>query len=306
MTVRKFLFRLFGFAENYCDSTDESGMFVRFTNRCPNHCRFCIEKNCVKSWKNVSGKELAEKTNSSGRTFVSVGGGEPCLNMDRLLEYVENVSPGITLTYLVTSLPKTCLDRLDVLKRVIERVGLIDIASHGTTNEEDEAVFGTPLGYDKQALIRKLAGMYPDKVYVSCVLRKSAFRDFGDLARRVGYYYGNGVRNLYLNEMCLDRPFEKDPDFVSIDDLMAASGMKRFGSAFTHPCKLWISDMFEKDFPGVRVGVRRRCFRCGAGPELTWGDMIKTFIGRLERPRAATPVLNNNGLITDWYPAVNG
>lgn len=301
--LRKAIFRLFGWAENYCDSTDEAGMFVRFTNRCPNRCRFCIERNCDRSWKNVSGSELARITNESGRKYVSIGGGEPCLDMDRLVEYVEGVDSSVTLTYLVTSLPKQCEDRLEDFEKVIRRVGLVDIASHGVTNREDEAVFGSRLGYDKQAFIHRLALKYPDKVYVSCVMRKSAFRDFNDLLARAGYYYALGVRHLYLNEMCLDVPFERDPDFVSIDDLFAASGMKRFGSAFTHTCKLDISGYFEKSLPGLEVKVRRRCFRCGSGLKTTWGDVFKTLVNALTLRRQATPVLNNNGLVTDWYPA---
>jgi len=300
--IRKAAFKAFGWAENYCDSTDETGMFVRFSNKCPNHCAFCIEKDCVKSWKNASGLELAKKTNESGRVFVSVGGGEPCLDIDRLLEYVENVDPSVTLTYLVTSLPKTCLDRLSDFERVISRFKLIDIASHGVSNEEDEETFGAKLGYDKQALIENLAKKFQDKIYVSCVMRKSKLRDFSDLVRRAEHYYAIGVRHLYLNEMCLNRPFEKDPDFVSIDDLSAASRMKRFGSAFTHTCKLDISGFFSKRFPGLTVAVRRRCFRCGAGDRLTWGDVLKTAVNRMTLRKQATPVLNNNGLITDWYP----
>lgn len=301
-TFRRVVFKAFGWAENYCDSTDRDGMFVRFTNRCPNSCPFCIEKGCVKSWKNASGLELAKRTNESGRKFISVGGGEPCLDMDRLLEYVENVSPDITLTYLVTSLPKTCLDRLCDFERVIGRVNLVDIASHGTSNKEDEETFGAKLGYDKQALIAGLASRFPDKTYVSCVMRKSRLASFSDLVRRAEHYYEIGVRHLYLNEMCLNKPFERDPDFVSIDDLLAADGMKRFGSAFTHTCKLDISGFFSERFPGLTVAVRRRCFRCGAGDTLTWGDVAKTAFNRLTLRKQATPVLNNNGLITDWYP----
>lgn len=303
--VRRVFSRAFGWAENPCDGLSPGSMFVRFTNKCPNRCRFCIERDCVRSWKDAPGRELARITNESGVSSVSIGGGEPCINLDRLLEYLDALDERIRVLYIATSLPKICAFRKQDLVRAARRADLLDVSSHGVTDEEDEAAYGAPLGYGKQALVAELAEEIPDRLCVSCVLRRSAGWKFDDLVRRAEHYYKTGVRRLYLNEMCLDSPFRRDPDFVPLREVVAGSPAEELvpESPFTGGCRTDLSPAFSGRFPGLSVEARLRCFRCGGQAEASWGDVLKAAAGCLTGRRQAALVLNNNGIITDWYPA---
>lgn len=294
--------RTLRFAVCYCDTTDKDTVFVRFTSRCPNACPFCFDRAMPHERELASARELAEKTNLLGRK-VMLSGGEPCVDMKRLAEYVDALDPEkAKVACIMTSLPKQAWDSKDELKRLIRKCGMIDISSHWITDAADERVYGCRLGYGKQAFISELAREFPEKVFVSCVLTKSMYRNETDVEERLSHYWKAGVRNFYLNEIGTTRPFEKDPEYVAIGDLLPDTGIKAaYGSAFCRGCKVDLSRYFETDYPGITVKARRRCFRCGSGTE-TWGDVVKTFVNWAFRmDKRATPVLNENGEITPWF-----
>lgn len=302
MEFRRLLFKALGLTVNHCDYTDSENLTVRLTGRCRNNCKFCIERKSGTVLTDAPIEELIEKVNSSRFKRIMATGGEPCLDMNRLVKFFECLNKDITVSYLNTSLPIEAYRRKDELKRVIERCELIDISAHGNSNEEDAEAFGRDIGYDKQSFIAELAQWNPKKVYVSCVMRASHFRDMDDVRSRVRHYYGMGIRNLYLNELGNDRAFERDADFVALDELLERSGYRTFGSPYTRGCKTDISALFQDEFPGVSVKVRRRCFLCGAGETVDLMDLFKFWVNKHFRMRIANVILNSDGTSTYNYP----
>lgn len=305
--IGEILWKLFKFKTNYCDDSDLETLFVRFLSACPNKCKFCIDAGCTKLDRLVGGREFAKMVEKNTRKHIMIGGGEPCLDMLRLHEFVTGLPSNTVVESLMTSLPKTAFDHQDLLDEILQRCKIIDISSHGNSDEEDEAVYNVKLGYSKQEFIRKLVSKFPEKVFVSCVMTASRFKSLYEIKQRLKHYTKLGVKNFYLNEIGNNKPFEVADDYISIDELYRRSHEEfKFGSAFSDGCKIDLTSTFAKDHPGISVKCRRRCFRCGAGDNLSWRDVLKQWIQakmKLE-VKMATPVLHGNGDTTAWFSEV--
>ena len=306
--IGKFFWKLFRFKTNYCDDSDFETLFVRFLSACPNKCKFCFDANCTKLDNLVSGVELAKKVEKSGRKHIMISGGEPCLDMQRLYDFIVSLPNDVMIESLMTSLPKSAFEHKDLLEVIIQRCKLIDISTHGNSNEEDEAIYGVKLGYNKQDFIKELASKFPEKVFISCVMTASRFKSLYEIKQRLKHYYTKlRVKNFYFNEVGDNKPFKEADDYISIDELYSRSHEDfKFGTAFSDGCKIDLSKTFIEDFPGIMVKCRRRCFRCGAGDNLSWRDVIKQWIQakmRLEI-KMATPVLHGDGKATAWFSEV--
>lgn len=108
--IGEFLWKLFRFKTNYCDDSDFETLFVRFLSACPNKCKFCFDASCTKLDNLVSGAELAKKVEKSERKHIMISGGEPCLDMQRLHEFVMNLPSDVVVESLMTSLPKSAFE----------------------------------------------------------------------------------------------------------------------------------------------------------------------------------------------------
>ena len=305
--IGKFLWKLLRFKQNYCDDSDFETLFVRFLSACPNRCKFCFDVNCKKLENLMSGAELANLVKKSGRKHIMISGGEPCLDMQRLHEFVISLPSDVVVESLMTSLPKMAFEHKDLLDEILQRCKLIDISTHGNSNEEDEDVYGVKLGYDKQDFIKELASKFPEKVFVSCVMVASRFKSLYEIKQRLKHYAMLGVKNFYFNEVGDNKPFEPASDYISIDELYSRSHEDfKFGTAFSDGCKIDLTSTFADDYPGIIVKCRRRCFRCGAGDNLSWRDVIKQWIQASLRinPKIATPVLHGDGKATAWFSEV--
>lgn len=305
--IGEFLWKLFRFKTNYCDDSDFETLFVRFLSDCPNKCKFCFDAGCTKLGNLVSGAELAKKVERSGRKHIMISGGEPCLDMQRLHEFVMGLPSDVVVESLMTSLPKSAFENKYLLAEILQRCKLIDISTHGNSDEEDEAVYGVKLEYSKQDFIKELASKFPEKVFVSCVMVASRFKSLYEIKQRLKHYTMLGVKNFYFNEVGDNKPFEIASDYISIDELYSRSHEDfKFGTAFSDGCKIDLTSTFAEDYPEVIVKCRRRCFRCGAGDNLSWRDVIKQWIQARMRSelKMATPVLHGDGRATAWFSEV--
>lgn len=298
--------RLFKFEKNFCDEDDQKCLFVRFTNACPNRCKFCFDRGCRILETEMSGKELAEAIveKHPSRTHLMVSGGEPLLDVKRLHEFIMSLPAEYQIESLMTSLPKTAFESKELFFELLERCKVLDISTHGNSNEDDEAVYGSKLEYDKQAFMSELAKRFPDKVYASCVLTASRFSSLHEIKQRISHYTKLGIKNFYLNEVGNSEIFKEATDYISIDELFSRSHEDfPFGSAFSYGCKIDLSEIFHQWFSkDVIVKCRRRCYRCGHGNNLTWKDVLKQYIQTSCMPqRTATPVMHGDGKTTAWF-----
>jgi len=302
--------RLFKFETNYCDVDDNDELFIRFTDACPNKCKFCFDAGCRKLEHEKSGAELAREVleKHASRKHLMISGGEPLLDPGRLLEFLNALPEDYVVESLMTSLPEAAFKEKDKLAEILKRCKILDISTHGNSNEEDEETYGRKFnGYDKQKFIQELASQWPDKTYVSCVLQESKFKTLYEVKGRIRHYLGElGVKNFYFNEVGNSEPFVKASDYISIEELFSRSHEEfpAKKSAFCYGCKLDMTKVFKQWFPDVAVvKCRRRCYRCGAGEEsLGWLDVLKQFIQTRCLPRReATPVLHGDGKTTAWF-----
>ena len=299
INFRRKMFKLFKFEENYCDFEDKFSLHVRFTSRCPNRCEWCLDKYCAHNAEDeASGKKMAEVANWSERKLMQVSGGEPMLNIDRLHEFFMNVNKGVKLN-LNTYLPKTAYDNREKAYEIFDRCNMIEISCQGISNEEDEATYKTKLNYDKYAFIEELATRYADKIHINTILDKNKTKTMDDLRRLIDWYYSIGIRNFYFKEIG-DSKGKQFKDYISFNEILKNSGMKKLLPAFSYGCRPDLSRLFAKEYPGIYVRVKRWCFFEG-GEKLTWIDKFKLWLNFNFLRKDSSIVLNENGLFSFWF-----
>lgn len=298
INFRKKMFKLFKFEENYCDYEDRFSVHVRFTDVCPNKCKWCLDQKCVKGNKKASGKEMAKMTNFLKRKMVQVSGGEPLIDMNRIYEFFQNLDEGPKIN-INTYLPKTAYDNQDKLFEIFDKCNMIEISCQGTCNEEDEAVYGTKLGYDKYAFIKELAKRYSDKIHINCVLDRNKIATMHDIEDFFKFFYSFGIKNFYIKEMGKTPPGSYE-EYISINEILKNSNMKQLRSAYCYGCRPDVSYLFEKDFPGIYVRLKRWC-QFEGGEKLTLLDKFKFWLNYNFLSKRALIILNENGAYSDWF-----
>ena len=109
INFRKLMFKFFKFEENYCDYEDRFSLHIRFTDKCPNKCEWCLDKYGIKGNKNASGKEMAKRANFLEREQLQISGGEPLIDMNRIYEFFQNINDKVKIN-LNTFLPKAAYE----------------------------------------------------------------------------------------------------------------------------------------------------------------------------------------------------
>ena len=299
INFRKLMFKFFRFEENYCDNEDRFSLHIRFTDKCPNKCKWCLDKDCKKGQKNASGKEMAEMANIlKNREVMQISGGEPLINMKRIYEFFENINDKVKLN-LNTYLPKTAFLNKDKLYKIFDRCNMIEISCQGLTNEEDEEVYKSPLKYDKHAFIKELAKRYSDKIHINYVLDKTKVQNIDDLNKFIEYFWNMGIKNFYFKEMGNTKPIQYE-NYISLNTILKNSKLKTLKSCFSYGCRPEISYLFNEKWPGIFVKCKRWCYFEG-GNKLTIIDKFKCWLNINFLNKKPSIVLNENGKFSFWF-----
>ena len=92
------------FKINACDGIYSNCLDVRFTKSCDNNCSFCIEKNGIDNLGETNVNQMIVNTIKSNKKTVLILGGEPFLNLNKLLQYIKGIRSYVQNIYITTSL----------------------------------------------------------------------------------------------------------------------------------------------------------------------------------------------------------
>ena len=250
--------------KNSCDGYYRS-MDVRVTKKCDNNCSFCIEKNGEHSLGATNDEKIISGINSSDVNDILLLGGEPLLELKKVINIVENIDPNKNV-YLTTALPKTIIDDDDDDDISIDMMYLMDmldglnISFHGTTNEENMEVLKASSNHNRLNLINRLANRYPDKVRVCINLVKGCIDDTRKLMTVIDMLYKNGVRKIKINEL------QHTPElYVSIEKVLN----RKWKSPYAHGCQTIVK---EGD---LEITYKRSCFIVEPSLNPSIADFIK-------------------------------
>lgn len=267
------------FKINSCDGIYDS-LDVRFTKACDNRCEFCIEKDGLPSLGDTKVAELIKATIGSGKSDILILGGEPLLNPENVLEYIEGVRKYVTSIYLTTSLPKiTSYGKgLDYLKNIIGLLDGINISVHHYEDRINNDVLKSTNPYDRihflETLLRDTS--IADKVRVCCNLVSGYIDTQESINEFLIHMHNIGVKNVKLNEL----------QNVSVDAYVAFEDVYnlKLKSPFAYGCQTDITDKIRFN-SGMRVTLKRSCF-CNKDRSIakaTIPDLVKCIAKRLNK-----------------------
>lgn len=113
---------------NSCDGIYNDSLDVRFTKSCDNRCEFCIERHGIDSLGKTDISKLIKKTIISGKKNILILGGEPLLNIEDTLEYVEGIRDYVDHIYLTTSLPESISQNYDCFLQIMKYLDGLNIS----------------------------------------------------------------------------------------------------------------------------------------------------------------------------------
>lgn len=267
--------------KNSCDGYYRS-MDVRVTKKCDNNCSFCIEKNGAHSLGETDTENIISSINSSDVNDILLLGGEPLLELTKVINIVENIDPNKKV-YLTTSLPNTIIDDDDDISidmmYLMDMLDGLNISFHGTTDEENIEILKASSNHSRLKLINKLANLYPQKVRVCVNLVKGCIDDKPKLMNTIDMLYKNGVRKIKINEL------QHTPElYVSIEKILN----RKWDSPYAYGCQ---TNVKEGD---LEITYKRSCFIVEPSLKPSIADFIKIFIKKLK-------LVKNNGKFCVCY-----
>lgn len=281
--------------KNSCDGYYRS-MDVRVTKKCDNNCSFCIEKNGVHSLGETDDENIISSINSSDVNDILLLGGEPLLELKKVINIVENINTNKNV-YLTTALPNTIMDDNDDISidmmYLMDMLDGLNISFHGATNEENMEVLKASSNHNRLRLINRLSNLYPDKVRVCINLVKGCIDDTPKLMNVINMLYKNGVRKIKINEL------QHTPElYVSIEKVLN----RKWKSPYAHGCQTKVN---EGD---LEITYKRSCFIVEPSLSPSISDFIKIFIKKLKliKNNGKFCVCYENGTVSNqWLTRVN-
>ena len=280
--------------KNSCDGYYRS-MDVRVTKKCDNNCSFCIEKNGECSLGETNDKKIIESINSVDIDDILLLGGEPLLELKKVINIVENVNPNKKV-YLTTSLPNTIIDEDDISIDMMYLMDMIDglnISFHGGNDEENINTLQASSKHSRLKLINRLSNLYPDKVRVCINLVKGCIDDTPKLMNVINMLYKNGVRKIKINEL------QHTPElYVSIEKILN----RKWKSPYAHGCQTKVN---EGD---LEITYKRSCFIVEPSLNPSLADFIKIIIKKFGfvKNNGKFCVCYENGMVSNkWITRVD-
>ena len=281
--------------KNSCDGYYRS-MDVRVTKKCDNNCSFCIEKNGMHSLGETDSEKIIRSINSADVTDILLLGGEPLLELPKVVNIVENIDPNKKV-YLTTSLPNTVLnDDNDMSMNMLYLMDMLDglnISFHGGNDEENINTLQASSKHSRLKLINRLANLYPDKVRVCINLVKGHIDNEYKLLDVIDMLYKNGVRKIKVNEL------QHTPDlYVSIEKILN----RKWKSPYAYGCQ---TIAYEGDF---EITYKRSCFIVEPSLNPSIADFIKIIIKKLGfvKNNGKFCVCYENGMVSNqWITRVD-
>lgn len=275
---------MFGFlkVKNSCDGLYSNSLDVRFTKACDNKCGFCIEREGVNSLGVTNVKNLIESTKASKQETILILGGEPFLEVDKLLSYVKGIRNYVKEIYITTSIPKT-LDINDT--KVLNIIGLIDGLNVSLQHYSSDINNDVLVASNRFNRIDRLKNILKDdsianKVRVSINLCKGYIDTKEEIDTFIDTMVSINCKHIKINEL------------QEVDEDLYVSFEKEYGlklkSPYAFGCQTDITKEVDK---GIKITLKRACFKVQpesiAQNNVTIIDLLKLLY------RSNKPFVNN-------------
>lgn len=202
-------------------------LYVKVTDGCNAHCRFCCNAGKSKSPVFNLSKlfECIEEINRRGIRLnrICLTGGEPSLCYDRVGEIVKFVreAPYCTSTQLQLNTNGLSVESHRLMR--LHRPDVISISLHHYDVERLQEIYGSKITAD----IADYRGVDPRKLNVSCNLIKGYIDNAEEVKKYLDFVASNGIRTvgfvslMKINDYCRERFIDySEIEFDSIPNLI--------------------------------------------------------------------------------------
>lgn len=279
------------FSVNTCDGKYHNSLDVRFTKACDNACAFCIESEGIKALpQDVD--SMIQSTLESGKTTVLILGGEPLLNLNKVLKYVLGIRSGISEIFITTSLPKSCADS----EKMGELLSLIDGLNVSLCHYDalsNNKLLAASSNHNRIAILEQLLGGFASKIRISVNLMRGGVDTKVKLSTCIANLTKLGAENIKLNELQ-----DADELYVSFEDVFGS----KLPSPYAFGCQTEIGSMFG--IAQRTVMLKRSCFVVNKNLSASIYDVLKLASNFFRRKKSsATMVMYENGKISNGWGA---
>lgn len=277
---------------NSCDGIYCNSLDVRFTKACDNKCAFCIEKNGLRA-QEINVEKMIESTLKSKKQDILILGGEPLLEIKKVLFYVRNIRKHVKRIYLTTSLPYKIIEYWSTFLQIMNLIDGLNVSLQHYDYEENNKVLNASHPFDRIKLLKKICEdeRCANKVRVSINLVKGKIDSKIEIDKFLCVMKKMNVKHVKINELQHSEEW-----YVSFCD---AYEMK-MKSPFAHGCQ---TDIELSEFKTIRITLKRSCFCVNKHNVASIADFFKAVVNAVN-PSVKTNhllVLCENGWLADGW-----
>jgi len=267
----------------FCNSCDGiyNSLDIRFTKNCDNNCSFCIEKNGLPKLEETSPVVLAAKVKETNIKNILILGGEPFLEIEKLKKFINLIKNEVDTIYITTSLPKTFIDKKDIIKEILNNVTGLNISLNDTTPTINNILFNASSYHNRLEIIRELCIDYKDKIRINLNLSKSGIHTRIRLLKSLADLEHIGCKNVKINEL------QNSEEYVSYEDIMRV----KLPAAYSKGCQ---TEIKIASF-SLNIILKRSCFIVEQSRKAKVSDLIKVLFKSFFKRKNKFAVLYENG-----------
>lgn len=275
---------------NSCDGRYESSLDVRFTKACDNNCAFCIEKEGLDNQGQDVEKMIAS-TKASKKDTVLILGGEPLLNIGKVLEYVKGIRESKREIYLTTSLPQSIEKDYKGFQDILENLAGLNVSLQHYDWKKNNEILQAKNPYNRMSILSKILEeeAQATKVRVSINLVKGSIDSKEELETCIKELERIGVKHLKINELQ-----DSEGSYVNYEKIMG----KKLGSPYSTGCQ---TELEERE-SGMRITLKRACFIVEPSLKASVRDGIKVIYKSLRKQdETRQEVMYENGRVSEGW-----
>ena len=263
---------------NSCDGVYDS-LDVRFNKACDNRCKFCIERKGIDSLGDTKVDKMIKTTIESKKKDVLILGGEPLLQPELVLKYIEGIRGYVDTIYLTTSLPKIITEGegFELFKEIVGLLDGINVSIHHYDNDINNKVLNSVNPHNRIDFLYEILKYdeIRNKVRVCCNLVNGYIDSKKEIDMFLITMASIGVKHVKLNEL-------QNVDTNTYISFENVYGIK-LKSPFSHGCQSDVSGLFSGI--NMKVTLKRSCF-CNKDISIakaTVGDLVKCVCKKVNK-----------------------
>ena len=252
---------------NCCDGVYNT-VDIHFTSKCDNNCSFCIDKHLKNINTITDVNAIMDSVIATGTKEVLILGGEPFLEIERLLDFVTRLKKENIVVYITTSLPKQIEDNWKTFLEIFDLVDGLNISMQHYLTSMNNKVYNNNK-HNRILLAEKVIKENPDKVRICLNLVKGYVDRYYDVVMALRAFNRIGAKHIKLNELSYS------DDYVSYEKIMNV----KMKSPYASGCYTKVTDsLFPK---GMNIMLKRSCFVIQKGLKANIFDLIKIILKKI-------------------------